>query len=90
MTESAIERLARMEVLMDEARGDIAEGFAELRRKLDRLDTRVRKTEDAIHSLPQHVWVRLGCVDGLGATTTTARIRQCHRRGPPPEYPSAH
>jgi len=38
----------RMEVLMDEARADIADGFADLRRKLDRLDDRVRKTEDTI------------------------------------------
>ena len=44
----AIERLVRMEVLMDEARADIAGGFADVRRKLDRLDDRLRKAEDTI------------------------------------------
>jgi hypothetical protein len=45
---AALERLVRLEVLMDEARADIGEGFAELRRRLDRLDARVEETEDAI------------------------------------------
>ncbi len=43
-----LERLVRMEVLVDETRREIAAGFADLRRKLDRLDARVGETEDAI------------------------------------------
>lgn len=63
MTPSEIERLVRVEVIMDEMRSDLKELIS----KIDKIETRVRNAEDAI-SKAQVGW-RVLLTIGTGVVT---------------------